>query len=94
MTEWIENSNGNYVYVIDTDDLMTVYRRGDEWFGVYDSRFTEDGFVTSEKAMAFMEKAVLGDRLDLLIKRKPVPIGWRKTKTGGTYNRLRKAPRV
>lgn len=85
MTEWIENSNGNYVYVIDTDDLLTVYRRGDEWFGVYDSRFTEDGFVTSEKAMAFMEKAVLGDRLDLLVKRKQMPIGWRKTKTGGYH---------
>ncbi len=46
-------------------------KRGDEWFGVYDNRFTEDGFVTSGKAMTFMEKAVLGDRLDLLIKRKP-----------------------
>jgi glucan-binding YG repeat protein len=85
MSEWIENSNGNHVYVIDTDDLMTVYKRGDEWFGVYDNRFTEDGFVTSGKAMAFMEKTVLGDRLDLLVKRKPMPTGWRKTKTGGYH---------
>ena len=85
MSEWIENSNGNHVYVIDMDDLMTVYKRSDEWFGVYDNRFTENGFVTSGKAMAFMEKAVLGDRLDLLVKRKPMPTGWRKTKTGGYH---------
>ena len=61
MSEWRENSNGNYVYVIDTDDVMTVYERNGMWFGVYDSQFTEDGFKTPEQAMDFMEKAVLGD---------------------------------
>ena len=30
-----------------------------------------------------MEKAVLGDSLDLLVKRKPVPTGWRETEKGG-----------
>ena len=59
MSEWIENSNGNHVYVIDTDDLMTGYKRGEEWFGIYDNRFTEDGFVTSGKAMAFKKKPSL-----------------------------------
>ena len=45
---------------------MTVYQHNGEWFGVYDSRFIDDGFKYPEQAMAFMEKAVLGDSLDLL----------------------------
>jgi hypothetical protein len=85
MSEWRENSNGNYVYVIGIDDVMTVYRRNGEWLGVYDSRFIEDGFNNPEQAMALMEKAVLGDRLDLLVKRKPMPIGWRETKKGSYH---------
>jgi hypothetical protein len=85
MSEWRENSNGNYVYVIDSDDLMTVYKRNGKWLGVYDSRFTEDGFKTPEQAMDFMEKAVLGDRLDLLVRRIPTPTGWRLTKNGGYH---------
>lgn len=85
MSEWRENSNGNYVYVLYTGDVMTVYERNGEWFGVYDSRFVEDGFKSPEQAMALMEKAVLGDRLDLLVKRTPMPTGWRETKTGGYH---------
>ena len=85
MSEWRENSNGNYVYGIDTDEVMTVYLHNGEWFGVYDNRFIEDGFKNPEQAMALMEKAVLGDRLDLLVKRKPMPTGWRKTKNGGYH---------
>ena len=85
MSEWRENSNRNYVYVIDTDDVMTVYLRNGEWHGVYDNHFTEEGFQNPEQAMALMEKAVLGDRLDLLVKRKPTPTGWRKTKSGGYH---------
>lgn len=85
MFEWHENSNGNYVYVIGTDDVMTVYQRNGEWFGVYDNHFTEEGFQNPEEAMALMEKAVTGDRLDLLVKRVPMPTGWRKTKTGGYH---------
>lgn len=88
MSEWRENSNGNYVYVLDTDEVMTVYQRNGEWLGVYDNRFTEDGFKKPEQAMALMEKAVLGNRLDLLVKRQPMPIGWRVTKKGG-YHRIR-----
>lgn len=85
MSEWRENSNGNYVYVIDTDDVMTVYERNGMWFGVYDSQFTEDGFKAPEQAMDFIEKAVLGDQLDLLVKRKPIPTGWRLKKKGGYH---------
>ena len=85
MSEWRDNSNDNYVYVIDTDDVMTVYLRNGEWHGVYDNHFTEEGFQNPEKAMVLMERAVLDDRLDLLDKRKPMPTGWRKTKTGGYH---------
>ncbi len=85
MSEWRENSNGNYVYVLDTDEVMTVYQRNGEWFGVYDNHFTEEGFENPEKAMAFMEKAVLGDRLDILVKSAPMPTGWRQTKNGGYH---------
>lgn len=89
MSEWRENSNGNYVYVIATDDVMTVYQRNGEWFGVYDNHFTDKGFQNPEEGMALMEKAVLGDRLDLLEKKSPTPTGWRKTKSGG-YHCLRR----
>jgi hypothetical protein len=85
MSEWRENSNGNHVYVLDTDEVMTVYQRNGDWFGVYDNRFTNEGFNAPEQAMALMEKAVLGDRLDLLVKRTPVPTGWRETKKGGFH---------
>lgn len=85
MSEWRENSNGNYVFVLDTDEVMTVYGRNAEWLGVYDNYFTEEGFADAEQAMAFMEKVVLSNRLDLLVKRMPVPTGWRKTKSGGYH---------
>ena len=83
MCEWNENDNGNYVYVIDSDDFMTVYERNGEWFGVYDNRFTDEGFKTAEQAMTVMEKAVLEDRLDILVERNSRPTGWLKTNTGG-----------
>ena len=67
MSDWRENSNGNFVYVIDTDDVMTVFERAGLWFGVYDNRFIEDGLSTPEKAMAFMEMAVLNEQLHLLV---------------------------
>jgi hypothetical protein len=89
MSDWIETNNGNYVYVLDTDEVMTVFHRDGKWSGVYDNRFTDGRFETAEEAMALMEKAVLGNRLDLLIKWNPPPVGWRKTKTGG-YHIVRK----
>jgi hypothetical protein len=85
MSEWRENSNRNYVYILDTDDVMTVYLRSGEWFGVYDNHFTEEGCQNPQEVMALMEKAVLGDRLDLLERRNPMPVGWRKTKKGGYH---------
>jgi hypothetical protein len=89
MSEWRENLNGNYVYVIDTDAVITVYQRNGEWFGVYDNHFTDDGFKNPDEAMTFMENAIFGDRLDLLVKRTPMPSGWRETKKGGYHRVLR-----
>jgi len=85
MCEWNENDNGNYVYVIDSDDFMTVYERNGEWFGVYDNRFTDVSFKTAEEAMTVMENAVLEDRLEILVERNPRPIVWLKTKSGGFH---------
>lgn len=85
MSDWQENSNGNYVYLLDSNEVMTVYVRDGEWFGVYDECFTENGFSDPEKAMALMERAVLEGERDLLVKRRPMTTGWRKTKSGGYY---------
>ena len=85
MSEWRENSNGNYVYVLDSNEVMTVYERNGEWFGMYNNRFIDDGFKKPEQAMALMEKAVVGTRLDLLVTRKPMPTSWRETKSGGYH---------
>ena len=85
MCEWNENDNGNYVYVIDSDDVMTVYELNGQWFGVYDNRFTDVGFKTAEQAMTVMENAVLEDRLEILVERNPRPTGWLKTKSGGFH---------
>ena len=85
MCEWNENDNGNYVYVIDSDDVMTVYERNGEWFGVYDNHFTDEGYKTAEQAMNIMEKAVLEDQLDILVESNPRPTGWLKTKSGGFH---------
>ena len=83
MCKWNENDNGNYVYVIDSDDFMTVYKRNGQWFGVYENRFTDVGLKTAEQAMSVMECAVLGGWLEILVERNPRPIGWLKTKSGG-----------
>lgn len=85
MSDWIQNSNGNYVYVLDSDDVMTVYKKNGEWFGVYDGRFTECGFKRPEQAMTLMCRAVLDDCLHLLVKKTRPQTGWRKTKTGGYH---------
>lgn len=83
MSEWRENDNGNYVYLLDTDEVMTVFHRNGKWFGAYADRFTEDGFCNPEKTKALMERAVLEGEHDLLVKRRPVATGWRETKSGG-----------
>ena len=85
MCEWRENSNGNHVYVLDSSEVMTVFKRDGEWFGVYDHRFTDQGFKDPEEAMALMERAVLGERVDLLVRRRPAVTGWRQTKSGGYH---------
>jgi hypothetical protein len=85
MYEWEENANGNYVYVLDTDEVITVFNRNGEWYGVYEDRFTLEGFGTADQAMALMEIAVFDGRLELLSNPKPASTGWRATKTGGYH---------
>ncbi len=87
MSEWRETSNGNHVYEIDTGEHMTVFEKNGRWFGVYDHRFTEEGFKEPEEAMAHMEKAVLLRNLDLLSCKRSEATGWRRTRTGGYHRR-------
>lgn len=83
MSEWRENKNGNYIYVLDSGEVMTVYLRDGLWFGVYDECLSEEGFCDPERAMALMERAVLRGQRDLLVRRKPVLPWWQETKSGG-----------
>lgn len=87
MSEWRENTNGNHVYVLDSHEVMTVYNRNGEWFGVYDNQFTEEGFSDPQMAMALMERAVLAKEAGLLVRKRPIATGWRQTKSG-SYQRV------
>ena len=83
MAEWRENDKGNYVYVIDTDSVMTVFRRRDgDWAGAYDDRFTKGTFDTAEDAMQAMEPILQGDMTML----KPATYGWVANKGGGGFH--------
>ena len=84
MSDWNQNGNGNYVYVIDKDDLMTVFKRKDgEWGGVYDGKFLRGSFDKPEEAQALMEKWVIEGDKSLAA---PAPkLGWRPAKKGGFY---------
>jgi hypothetical protein len=85
MHEWNENSNGNYVYVIDTDDIMTVFKNRDgDWVGVYRDRFTKGSFDTAEEAMKVMDSVLEGDTSML---RAPPIRGWIKNKAGSGFHR-------
>ena len=84
MSDWIQNSNGNYVYVIDKDDVMTVFKRKDgEWSGVYDGKFLRGSFNRAEEAQVLMEKWVIDGDKSLAA---PTPkLGWRPAQKGGFY---------
>lgn len=85
MNEWNENSNGNYVYVIDSDDIMTVFKNRDgDWVGAYKDRFTKGKFDTAEEAMEVMDSVLEGDTSML---RAPPIRGWIKNKAGSGYHR-------
>jgi hypothetical protein len=83
MSDWRENDKGNFVYVVDTDDIMVVFQRPDgEWAGVYQDRFTKGTFDTSEEAMEAMEPILNGDKSML----KPPNPGWVANKKGSGFH--------
>ncbi|MEN9772589.1 MAG: hypothetical protein RJA58_1232 [Pseudomonadota bacterium] len=83
MDEWRENDNGNYMYVISTDEVMTVFRRRDgDWAGAFQDRFTKGTFNTAEEAMQAMEPILEGDTSML----KPANTGWVANKKGAGFH--------
>jgi hypothetical protein len=86
MSEWNENANGNYVYRISADDIMTVFKKktGDGWSGVHDGEFLKSSYDTPEEAQKAMEEFVFefNSKLAAPISQN---IGWRESKKGGYY---------
>lgn len=95
MSEWRETRNGNYVYPLDSGEVMTVFQRpSGRWAGVHDDHFTAVDYDTPEEAMKVVEAAVLR-RVDGLMTERTTPShwlespAWRKTKTGGWFKQDR-----
>lgn len=83
MSDWRENEKGNHVYVIDTDLVMTVFRRADgDWAGVYQDEFTKGSFGSAEEAMQAMEPILDGDTSMLQHR----VSGWVRNKDGEGYH--------
>ena len=86
MSYWRENEKGNHVYVIDTDQVMTVFQRPDEsWAGVYRNEFTKRNFDTAEEAMLEMEPILEGNTSML----RRTASGWVLNKNGKGYHMRR-----
>jgi len=84
MYNWHQNENGNYIHVIDTDQVMTVYRdktTGD-WTGRLADTFLKGKYDTPEEAQSAMERLVFEDRVEL---GKTKGLGWKAAKKGGYY---------
>ena len=56
------------MYIMGSDNIMTVCQRGGKLFGVYDSCYTPKGSRESEEVIEFIKRAPLGGQLDLLIE--------------------------
>jgi len=86
MSEWNANENGNYVYKISVDDIMTVFKKkaGDGWSGVRDGEFLKDSYDTPEEAQKAMEEFVFefNSKLAAPIR---TSTGWQKSKKGDYY---------
>lgn len=82
MYEWKDNSNGNLVYGMGSDGVMTVFKAaGGGWKGIYEGATTKGTYNTADEAMRVMETAVLAGKPSLL-SRDP---GWQRAKDGGYY---------
>lgn len=86
MSDWNESVNGNFVYVIDDNQVMTVFKKlgSDEWGGVYDDNFLKGSFDTPEEAQKVLERYVFNDEKNLVTVCKT---GWQVSKKGGFYKR-------
>jgi hypothetical protein len=86
MSEWNQNANGNYIYKISADDIMTVFKKksGDGWSGVRDGEFLKGSYDTPEEAQKAMEEFVFefNSGLAAPISQKN---GWRESKKGSYY---------
>ena len=86
MSEWNENANGNYIYKIGADDIMTVFKKksGDGWSGVRDGEFLKGSYDTPEEAQKAMEEFVFEFNSKLAA---PIRIntGWQESKKGDYY---------
>jgi len=86
MSEWNENANGNYIYKIGADDIMTVFQKksGDGWGGVRDGEFLKGTYDTAEEAQKAMEEFVFEFNSDLAASISQ-NTGWRESKKGSYY---------
>jgi len=88
MSEWNQNANGNYVYKISADDIMTVFKKksGNGWGGVRDGEFLKGNYDTPEEAQKAMEEFVFEFKPTLAA---PIPqnTGW-KASNKGTYYKV------
>ena len=86
MSQWNETANGNFVYVIEKDNLMTVFKRksDDGWGGVYDGSYLKGEFDTPEEAQKAMEEFVFEGNNSLVSKSTQLGM-WQKTKQGTYY---------
>ncbi|MCW1966415.1 hypothetical protein [Polynucleobacter sp.] len=86
MSEWNQNANGNYIYRISADDIMTVFKKksGNGWSGVRDGEFLKGSYDTPQEAQKAMEEFVFEFNSSLA-----APItqntGWKASNKGGYY---------
>ena len=89
MSDWRENENGNFIYPMGSDGIMTVFAAvNGGWKGVFDGSVTKAVFDTAEDAMAVMEAAVLENQRHLLTA---MNLGWTRAKAGGYYRRTKQS---
>ena len=84
MSNWSENQNGNFVYVIDTDEVMCVFpnQTFGGWTGRLNDTFLKGSYDTPEEAQEAMEKLVFEGQSSL---GKTATSSWKPAKKGGFY---------
>lgn len=82
MSDWNENSNGNFV-AVDNGQVTTVFRNRDgKWQGIRYGEITDREFDAPEDAMDAIDE----EEVDFIrMKQQTSDTGWRKSKNGGLY---------